>query len=177
MGTRFTQEEADNWTLPLPQLMIHIEIDPEEIGRNYQPSVAVVGDARESMLQIHNLLSDLLPEKSASRFLKYLLAALGPVVRFSVRFQRAYHEIRRAPSGFRSPSSGNRSRIFRTAPDFRGGISEINEVILGGGPPKVLTSNYEIVFFSKGGKRLDKHRRNFAEGEKNCPFGGSDVKL
>ena len=64
VGTRFTQEESDNWTLPLPQLMIHIEIDPEEIGRNYQPSVAVVGDARESMLQIHNLLSDLLPEKS-----------------------------------------------------------------------------------------------------------------
>ena len=63
-----------------------------------------------------------------------------------------------------------------------------------GDPPEVLTSNYDvffltlrgdflgdlrgywrqimILFFAKDGKRLDKHRRNFAEGEKNLLLRG-----
>lgn len=49
VGTRFTDEEADRWTLRLPKTLIHIDIDPEEIDRNYPATLGLVGDARESL--------------------------------------------------------------------------------------------------------------------------------
>ena len=46
VGTRFTEEETDRWGLRMPDTLIHIDIDPEEIDRNYAATVGVVGDAR-----------------------------------------------------------------------------------------------------------------------------------
>ena len=43
VGTRFTEEETDRWGLCLPDSLIHIDIDPEEIDRNYPATVGVVG--------------------------------------------------------------------------------------------------------------------------------------
>ncbi len=56
VGTRFTEEEAVGWTLRLPDNLIHVDIDPKEMGRNYPPTVAVVGDARESLRQLNGSL-------------------------------------------------------------------------------------------------------------------------
>lgn len=56
VGTRFTEEEAVGWTLRLPDNLIHVDIDPQEMGRNYPPTVAVVGDARESLRQLNGSL-------------------------------------------------------------------------------------------------------------------------
>jgi acetolactate synthase-1/2/3 large subunit len=56
VGTRFTEEEAIGWTLRLPDNLIHVDIDPQEMGRNYPPTVAVVGDARESLRQLNGSL-------------------------------------------------------------------------------------------------------------------------
>ena len=53
VGTRFTEEETDRWGLRLPDPLIHIDIDREEIDRNYPATVGVVGDARASLRQIN----------------------------------------------------------------------------------------------------------------------------
>ncbi|MCH2374148.1 MAG: thiamine pyrophosphate-binding protein [Planctomycetes bacterium] len=58
VGTRFTQEESDNWKLRLPPSLVHVEIDANEIDRNYPATVGVVGDARESLQLINDGLID-----------------------------------------------------------------------------------------------------------------------
>ncbi len=63
VGTRFTDEETDSWTLRLPESLIQVDIDTEEISRNYTPTAAVVGDAREV---IRALISRLAHAESGS---------------------------------------------------------------------------------------------------------------
>ncbi len=58
VGTRFTEEETDRWALQLPDCLIHVDIDPEEIDRNYPSTAAVVGDARAALQQINARLQD-----------------------------------------------------------------------------------------------------------------------
>ena len=59
VGTRFTEEETDRWGLCMPDSLIHIDIDPEEIDRNYPATVGVVGDARAALQLINTQLQDL----------------------------------------------------------------------------------------------------------------------
>ena len=59
VGTRFTEEETDRWGLCLPDSLIHIDIDPEEIDRNYPATVGVVGDARAALQLINSQLQEL----------------------------------------------------------------------------------------------------------------------
>ncbi|MDE2666154.1 MAG: thiamine pyrophosphate-binding protein [Acidobacteriota bacterium] len=49
VGTRFKEIETERWRLKLPEQLIHIDIDPTEIGRNYEVSAAVVGHAKPSL--------------------------------------------------------------------------------------------------------------------------------
>lgn len=57
VGTRFTEEEVDRWKLRLPTPLIHIDVDPAEIGRNYPAAVGVVGDAQESLRTMNEHLA------------------------------------------------------------------------------------------------------------------------
>ncbi len=59
VGTRFTEEESDRWGLRLPDTLIHVEIDPEEIDRNYAATLGVVGDARAALQLISDQLQEL----------------------------------------------------------------------------------------------------------------------
>ncbi len=59
VGTRFTEEESDRWGLRLPDTLIHVEIDPEEIDRNYAATLGVVGDARAALQLINDGLQEL----------------------------------------------------------------------------------------------------------------------
>ncbi len=59
VGTRFTEEETDRWGLRLPDTLIHIEIDAEEIDRNYSSTVGVLGDARAALQLINGQLQDM----------------------------------------------------------------------------------------------------------------------
>ena len=59
VGTRFTEEETDRWGLCMPDSLIHIDIDSEEIDRNYPATVGVVGDARAALQLINSQLQDL----------------------------------------------------------------------------------------------------------------------
>lgn len=49
VGTRLKEIETERWRLKLPERLIHIDIDPAEIGRNYEASTAVVGHARPAL--------------------------------------------------------------------------------------------------------------------------------
>ena len=59
VGTRFTEEETDAWGLRLPDTLIHIDIDPEEIDRNYAATVGIVADARAALQEFNAQLQDL----------------------------------------------------------------------------------------------------------------------
>jgi acetolactate synthase-1/2/3 large subunit len=53
VGTRTNQNGTDSWTLPaLTTKVIHLDIDPQEIGRTFEPSVRLVGDARAGLQQL-----------------------------------------------------------------------------------------------------------------------------
>ena len=66
VGTRFTEEETDRWGLCLPDSLIHIDIDPEEIDRNYPATVGVVGDARAALQLINSQLQYLSRQENGS---------------------------------------------------------------------------------------------------------------
>ena len=66
VGTRFTEEETDRWGLCLPDSLIHIDIDSDEIDRNYPATVGVVGDARAALQLINTQLQDLGRQENGS---------------------------------------------------------------------------------------------------------------
>lgn len=52
VGTRTNQNGTDSWTLfPRGARMIHLDADPEEIGRNYE-ALRLVGDARTTLVAL-----------------------------------------------------------------------------------------------------------------------------
>jgi acetolactate synthase I/II/III large subunit len=52
LGTRFDDRATSSWipgvtySIP-PTRLVHVDIDPQEIGRNYEPELAVIADAAE----------------------------------------------------------------------------------------------------------------------------------
>lgn len=46
IGTRFQAVSTWFWSIPMPARLIHIDVDPTMMGRNYPPEVAMVGDAK-----------------------------------------------------------------------------------------------------------------------------------
>jgi acetolactate synthase-1/2/3 large subunit len=72
IGTRFDDRSASSWhpgyswNFPKTKL-IHVDIDPQELGRNYPPTLGVIADAKVFVRQLLNLL----PQRrdiDASRF-------------------------------------------------------------------------------------------------------------
>ncbi|MFX0029544.1 MAG: thiamine pyrophosphate-binding protein [Candidatus Hermodarchaeota archaeon] len=63
LGCRFADETASSYkdgvsfSIP-PTKLIHIDIDPHEIGKNYPVSVGIVGDAKACLIQILEELTD-----------------------------------------------------------------------------------------------------------------------
>ena len=56
IGTRFSQRATKQWTLPMPENLIHCDIDPAEFGKNYKAKVTIEGDARVVLQALmHNL--------------------------------------------------------------------------------------------------------------------------
>src|SRR5262249_47121379 len=49
VGCRFTQLVTGSWKLRVPEPLVHLDIDPAEIGRHYRPAVRLVGDARATL--------------------------------------------------------------------------------------------------------------------------------
>lgn len=53
MGSRTDQPPYMSWTLPKQGTkIIHLDVDPEEIGRNFKTAVAMVGDVKETLIDL-----------------------------------------------------------------------------------------------------------------------------
>lgn len=55
VGTRFLQPATSDWG-PRQQAVIQLDIDPEEIGRNYPPTIGIVADAKRGLAALLNRL-------------------------------------------------------------------------------------------------------------------------
>lgn len=67
LGTRFAEADASSWenayTFNIPHTkLIHIDIDPNEIGRNYPADIGAVADAKQALAVINRIVRDLLPQ-------------------------------------------------------------------------------------------------------------------
>lgn len=76
LGTRFDDRSASSWHLgyswnfPKTKL-IHVDIDPQELGRNYAPTLGVIADIKVFTQQLLNAL-DKRPEINATRYAPWL---------------------------------------------------------------------------------------------------------
>lgn len=52
VGTRFSYFPTGGWTLELPRRIVQIDLDPEELGRNYPIEVGIEGDAGSVLVSI-----------------------------------------------------------------------------------------------------------------------------
>lgn len=67
IGNRTNQNGTDSWALyPKGATYIHIDIDPQEIGRNYEAQVRLVGDAKVTLAALTAALQQQSLEKRAS---------------------------------------------------------------------------------------------------------------
>lgn len=72
VGTRTNENGTDAWTLTAPDATyIHIDVDPQEISRNYE-AVRLLGDARSALADLADALSikDLSTRRAAAEALK-----------------------------------------------------------------------------------------------------------
>jgi acetolactate synthase-1/2/3 large subunit len=67
VGTDLDAVETANWTIHLPEDLIHITLDETDIGRGYVPSIGIVADAAESLQAIGRELPDRRSAKPAGR--------------------------------------------------------------------------------------------------------------
>ena len=72
LGTRFAEADCSSWdpeftfSFP-PSKLIHIDIDPNEIGRNFPAAIGVVTDLKQALIALNRVARRLLPEGSQQR--------------------------------------------------------------------------------------------------------------
>ena len=49
VGSNLSAGDTAGWTLPFPETLVHIDVDPAVIGRSYPATVAIVSDARQAL--------------------------------------------------------------------------------------------------------------------------------
>lgn len=59
VGTRFSYFPTGGWSLRLPGRIVQIDVDPEEIGRNYPVEVGLVGDAATIVSALYRELDEM----------------------------------------------------------------------------------------------------------------------
>jgi thiamine pyrophosphate-dependent acetolactate synthase large subunit-like protein len=79
IGTRFDGMATRNWTMPRPPRLAVVNADPDDLARNYQPDVAVLGDAGLAMQGLLARLPRRLPADRASDLPARLSALRGRV--------------------------------------------------------------------------------------------------
>jgi acetolactate synthase-1/2/3 large subunit len=56
VGFKFSQISTFGWTLKVPQRLIHIDVDPKQIGKNYPVEIGIVGDAKTALRSLRDCL-------------------------------------------------------------------------------------------------------------------------
>ncbi len=76
VGSRTNEMATSRWTVPDPKsTVVHIDIDPEEIGRNYRTEVGIVADAKAALKSLSRALksSHYKPKETRAGEIKQLL--------------------------------------------------------------------------------------------------------
>ena len=58
VGTRFNYRDTGNWSLKIPQPLLHIESDPDEIHKEYQATVGIGANPKLVLQQLNAALCD-----------------------------------------------------------------------------------------------------------------------
>lgn len=80
LGTSFKEADCSSWypeytfSFP-PTKLIHIDIDPSEIGRNYPAEIGAVADLKQALIVLNRVAKKLYPEPKQSLALKEEIAA------------------------------------------------------------------------------------------------------
>ncbi len=79
LGTRFGEADCSSWenefTFNIPETkLIHIDIEPSEIGRNYPVEIGVVADLKQSLMVLTRVAKRLYPEGLKNSALKQEIA-------------------------------------------------------------------------------------------------------
>lgn len=97
VGTRFLDPATAKWGLGPGRTVIQLDIDPEEIGRNYPPTIGIAADARAGLGALADLVEQTGPERpSRSHELNELkrevaaaVAAVGPQADYGLAIRAA----------------------------------------------------------------------------------------
>uniref|UniRef100_UPI00063ED4AA thiamine pyrophosphate-binding protein n=1 Tax=Aneurinibacillus tyrosinisolvens TaxID=1443435 RepID=UPI00063ED4AA len=80
LGTRFAEADSSSWepaytfNFP-PTKLIHIDIDPNEIGRNYPVDIGAVADLKQALTVLNRVAKKLLPNGRQNEALQQEIAA------------------------------------------------------------------------------------------------------
>ncbi|BDG43941.1 hypothetical protein PcaKH35_22860 [Parageobacillus caldoxylosilyticus] len=79
LGTRFSEADCSSWeceyTFNIPTTkLIHIDIDPNEIGRNYPTEIGVVADLKQALTVLNRVAKKLIPQGRQNHELKQRIA-------------------------------------------------------------------------------------------------------
>lgn len=58
VGTDLDAHGTRNWTVDLPETLIHVSLDQNDLGTGYDPTVSIVADAGDALLSIEKELAD-----------------------------------------------------------------------------------------------------------------------
>lgn len=80
VGTRFAEADCSSWekeyTFNFEQSkLIHIDIDPDEIGRNYPAQIGVVADLKQALKVLNRVARELLPQPRRNEALRAEITA------------------------------------------------------------------------------------------------------
>ncbi len=79
LGTRFTEADCSSWeneytfSFP-PSRLIHIDIDPAEIGRNYPAQIGAVADLGQALKVLNRVAREMLPEPRRNEAMRQRIA-------------------------------------------------------------------------------------------------------
>ncbi|MBI3969986.1 MAG: thiamine pyrophosphate-binding protein [Chloroflexi bacterium] len=74
VGLKSSQQSTFSWTLPTPaQRVVHLDVDPYEIGKVFATEVGLVGDAAAGLQDLHARIAELQPRApDRSSWLEYV---------------------------------------------------------------------------------------------------------
>lgn len=75
LGTQFAEADSSSWepeyTFDIPKTkLIHIDINPDEIGRNYPAEIGVVADLKQALTVLNRVAKELYPEGKTNEKVK-----------------------------------------------------------------------------------------------------------